>query len=130
MGACDIDCRDGDPACRKGLIKINMWKTWASIPVLALLAPAIAFAAAPRTWSELVASLVSIMNAGAITLITLAFVGYFYGVSSNILVFDEDAHGEKRRAYLVWGVIILFVMVSIWGILQLLQNTFIGNASL
>lgn len=107
-----------------------MWKAWASISASILATPAIALAAAPRNWSELVNSLVSIMNAGAITLITLAFVGYFYGISSNILVFDGDAHGEKRRAYLVWGVIILFVMVSIWGILQLLQNTFIGNASL
>lgn len=95
-----------------------------------LLVPAVALAAAPRTWSELVYSLVSLMNAGAITLITLAFVGYFYGISSNILVFGEDTDGAKRRAYFVWGVIILFVMVSIWGILRLLQNTFIGNASL
>lgn len=31
------------------------------------------------------------------------------------------------RSYLVWGIIIIFVMVSIWGILQLLQNTLFGN---
>ena len=108
----------------------GMREILASIPALILALPAIALAAAPRTWSELVYSLVSLMNAGAITLITLAFVGYFYGVASNILVFGEDTHGEKRRAYFIWGVIILFVMVSIWGILQLLQKTFIGNASL
>ncbi|MDO8482125.1 MAG: hypothetical protein Q7S75_03525 [bacterium] len=99
------------------------------VPALSLVLPAIAFAAtAPRTWSELVNALVSIMSTGAITLITLAFVIYFYGISSNILKFGEDTNGEKKRAYFVWGIIILFVMVSIWGILRLLQNTFLGNA--
>lgn len=100
---------------------------WASIPALILAMPAMALAAAPRTWSELVNLLVSIMNAGALTLITLAFVIYFYGISSNILKFGEDTDGEKKRAYFVWGVLILFVMVSIWGILRLLQNTFLGS---
>ncbi|MDO8562153.1 MAG: hypothetical protein Q7S05_05050 [bacterium] len=93
------------------------------LPVMIL--PAVAFAAAPRTWSELVNTLVSLMNAGAMTLITLALVIYFYGVSSNILKFGEETDGQKKRTYFVWGILILFVMVSIWGILALLQNTFL-----
>lgn len=90
-----------------------------------MILPAVAFAAAPRTWSELVNTLVSLMNAGAMTLITLALVIYFYGVSSNILKFGEETDGQKKRTYFVWGILILFVMVSIWGILALLQNTFL-----
>jgi len=103
-------------------------KTFLAAATLVLAAPWLAEAAAPRTWSELVNSLVTIMNAGAVTLITLAFVGYFYGISSNILKFGEDTDMAKRKAYFVWGIIILFVMLSIWGILNLLQNTFLRGA--
>jgi hypothetical protein len=38
--------------------------------------------------------------------------------------------GDKMtelRTYIVWGILALFLMVSIWGVLQLLQNTLFGG---
>jgi hypothetical protein len=95
---------------------------------LLLLAPSIALAA-PKTFQELVNLLVILMNNAVIVLIVLGLVVYFYGVSTNILHFQEGASSswEKIKAYFFWGIIVLFVMVSIWGILQLLQNTLFGG---
>lgn len=91
----------------------------ALVPVAAL--------AAPRTWSELVYGLVSLMNAGVAVLVALAIALYFYGISSNILNFDEEgSHPEKKKAYFLWGTIILFVMVSVWGILRIVRYTLFG----
>ncbi|OGG60053.1 hypothetical protein A3C86_03175 [Candidatus Kaiserbacteria bacterium RIFCSPHIGHO2_02_FULL_49_16] len=88
--------------------------------------PAFVFAApAARTYGELIDKLVSIIAMGSIVLVVLAFVGYFYGISTNILKFGEENSAEKRTAFFFWGIIILFVMLSWLGILRLLGNTFL-----
>src|SRR3990167_476750 len=83
-----------------------------------------------NTWAGFVNVLVSLMNKGIGTLLVLAVAVYFWGISSNILEFGEDKGGEKRKAYLFWGIIILFVMVSIFGILRLVQNTIFGSEAI
>lgn len=89
--------------------------------------PAVAFAAAPRTFLELSQLVVLILDNATAVLIIAGIVVYFYGVSTNILNFSEDGM-EKVRAYFLWGIIVLFVMVSIWGILRLLQDTLFGSS--
>ncbi len=93
---------------------------------LFLAAPTVASAAAPRTFLELSNLIVLILDNATAVLIVAGIVVYFYGISTNILNFSEDG-GEKVRAYFFWGIIVLFVMVSIWGILRLLQSTLFGG---
>ncbi len=94
------------------------------VPLVVVLIPSVALAA-PRTFGELANLLVLILNNATTVLIVLGIVVYFFGISTNILKFSEEG-GEKLRQYFFWGVIVLFVMVSIWGILRLLQNTLFG----
>lgn len=87
--------------------------------------------AAPSTWCGLVNQLVQLMNSGIATLLLLAFVIYFYGIATNILNFGgETKKGEDnlKQSYFFWGVIVIFVMVSVLGILRLLQNTLFGDS--
>ena len=67
----------------------------------------------------------NLLNNATAVLIVAGIVVYFYGVSTNILNFSDES-GEKLKAYFFWGIIVLFVMVSIWGILRLLQRTLFG----
>lgn len=54
--------------------------------------------------------------------ITLAIVVFFWGLIRYVLAAGEaKAEGLK---IMLWGVIAIFVMVSIWGIIRLLQSTF------
>lgn len=92
---------------------------------LAALTPAIAYAA-PRTFVELADLIVLILDNATVVLIVLGIAVYFFGISTNILKFSEEG-GEKFKQYFFWGIIVLFVMVSIWGILRLLQNTLFGS---
>lgn len=92
-----------------------------------LILPAVASAEAARTFQELAADIVEILDATTAVLIVAGIVVYFYGISTNILNFSDDA-GEKVKAYFFWGIIVLFVMVSIWGILRLLQDTLFGGS--
>ncbi len=88
----------------------------------ALAFPAVALAAAPKTFGDLAQLIVSLMNGFTALLVLAGIVIYFYGVSTNILKFGEGDH-SKIKNYFFWGIIVLFVMVSVWGILQILQNT-------
>lgn len=84
-------------------------------------------AGAVRTYSELVDKLVSIMGIGVFILVTLGFVAYFYGISTNILQFGTESNPEKKKAFFFWGIIILFVMLSVGGILRMLGRTLFTN---
>src|SRR3989344_6946654 len=98
------------------------------LALLLLAAPAVASAAAPRTFLDLSNLIVLILDNATAVLVVAGIVVYFYGVSTNILSFSEEG-GEKLKAYFFWGIIVLFVMVSIWGILRLLQSTLFGGSS-
>lgn len=91
-----------------------------------LSAPSIAFAA-PRTFVELASYLVFIMNNMVAVLIVLGLVVYFWGITSTIHKMGSEDGAEARKNYFFWGIIALFVMVSVWGILRLLQNTLFGG---
>jgi hypothetical protein len=56
-------------------------------------------------------------------LIGLAVVLFIYGV----LVFMFSEGGEKKedgKKFMFWGIIGIFVMVSVWGLVAILQGTF------
>lgn len=56
--------------------------------------------------------------------ITLAILVFFWGLIKYLMnMGEEKARGEAIQL-MIWGIIALFVMVSIWGILRLLQSTF------
>jgi len=105
---------------------MNKFKIYAPA-LITLLTPAFAFAA-PETWSELVALFVLIVNVATPTLVALALTLFLV----RGLAAMTGAGGKEKgfsaariREVGVWGIGILFVMVSIWGILALLENTFL-----
>ena len=97
-----------------------------ALPLVLLLLPTVALASAPRTFEELANLIVSLLDGGVGLLVLAGIVIYFYGVSTNIMKMSDEG-GQKARSYFVWGILVIFVMVSIWGILDLLQNTLFGN---
>lgn len=54
--------------------------------------------------------------------ITLAIVVFFWGLIKYL--FDMGENKAEGLQIMMYGVIAIFVMVSIWGIIRLLQNTF------
>jgi hypothetical protein len=69
------------------------------------------------------------LNDVMVLLITAAIVSLFYAIVRYIF---SSAGGEAKAGYLniiMYSVIAIFVMVSIWGIIHLLQATFGVNNS-
>lgn len=72
---------------------------------------------------------VSLMNVAVYFLIAAAFIFTLYG-SLRFIGAEGESRSEWRRV-MTYGIISLFVMVSIWGIVNLLTNTFgLNNESI
>jgi predicted histidine transporter YuiF (NhaC family) len=57
-------------------------------------------------------------------LFALAVVGFIWGVIQTTMN-PEDAEKRKQgKMYMMWGIIGLFVMLSIWGLVEIITNTF------
>jgi nitrogen fixation-related uncharacterized protein len=55
---------------------------------------------------------------------TLAVVMFIWGVVQYVINDQEQAKKEKGRQFMIWGIIALTVMVSMWGLVSLLGGTF------
>ncbi len=62
-------------------------------------------------------------------LITLSVIVFIVGIIKYIAAADDSAKREDGRKFMLYGIIALFVMISIWGLVGVLQGTFgLGNA--
>jgi hypothetical protein len=99
----------------------------ALVIIAAVFAPALALAA-PQTFDELIDLFLQLINAGIGIALISGIVIYFFGVATSIPKLKSD-DPERLRAHFVWGILALFVMFSVWGILALLRNTLFGGSS-
>lgn len=91
-------------------------------PFLALAFPAIASAqVAGNNLQSLIRFFGDILNMLIPIMIALALVGFFYGLVRY--VWSGGEFKEKGKNIMIAGIVALFVMVSVWGIIRLAQNT-------
>jgi len=57
-----------------------------------------------------------------ILLVSLAVLLFIYGVIMNVIS-EGGQKKESAKMYMVWGIVGLFVIVSMWGIVAFLRNT-------
>lgn len=85
-------------------------------------APVVAFAQLGNI-TNIVTALGNIVN----LLIPIAFAAallfFFWGLAQYILSSGNEEAKEKGKQMMLWGILALFVMASIWGIV-----TFLGTA--
>ncbi len=55
--------------------------------------------------------------------IGLAVVIFLFGIIKYITAGDDESGRESARQLMLWGIIGLFVMVSIWGLVTILNST-------
>jgi len=57
-------------------------------------------------------------------LFTLAVVGFIWGMIQFYLNPDNEEKKKNGKTFMLWGIIALFVMISMWGLVGVLGNTF------
>lgn len=57
-------------------------------------------------------------------LFTLATAAFIWGIIQYFLNPENEEKRKNGKSYMIWGLITLFVMVSMWGIVNVFSNTF------
>ncbi len=81
---------------------------------------------------DIKASIGNIFNWASCTLIqsvvpflfSLAIVAFIWGIIQFFLNPNNEEKRKNGKSYMIWGLITLFVMVSMWGLVSILTNTF------
>jgi hypothetical protein len=94
--------------------------------------PALAFAQVNTTYSGgtglggLLKWFSGILSLAVPIIIALAVVWFIWGVFMYAIAGDEEAKG-KAKGHIIWGIIGLAIMVSVWGLVGFLTSTFSLN---
>lgn len=101
-------------------MKSHFTKVISGAAVAAALLPGIASAA---TLADLLKTVSDLINMIVPILIALAIVYFLWGVVSYLMAPGGVAKDEARN-HMIWGVIAIAVMVSVWGLVGILRSTF------
>lgn len=86
--------------------------------------PVFAFAATKPSFQSILGDIGDIIKLVTPIVVALALVYFFYGLAKYILsAGDEEKKGEGRNI-MIWGIIALFVIISVWGLTKVIINTF------
>ena len=94
-----------------------------SVLLLALVFPAVTFAAAP-TFKELVGRIITTFNDTIVpVLVGFGVIMIIFGIFRYINAGDDPKKLAEGGKLVLWGVIGVFIMFSIWGLVALILNT-------
>lgn len=91
--------------------------------------PALAFAQTSSSIGSLQDAgqwIIDFINSTAVPVVfALAFIVFIFGVFQYfILGRGDEAKAQQGRSLMLWGIIGFFVMVAVWGLVNILLGTF------
>lgn len=88
----------------------------------------IAYAAQADDLSGLLEIIREILGTLVPIIVGLALVVFLWGVLRYVIAGADKEGKEQGRNFMIWGIIGLTVMVSIWGLVALVKNTFFESS--
>lgn len=74
---------------------------------------------------RLIDEAINFINAYLIPLVfAVAFLVFIWGVYQYFIQKGGDDDRQKGKEYMLWGIVAFFIMVSVWGLVNLLDRTF------
>ncbi len=86
--------------------------------------PMVAFAQDAGYFRSLVTQSGTLVDLLIALVVAIALVLFIWGLAVFIFRADDETERAKGRQLMIWGIISLFVIVSIWGIVVILRNLF------
>ncbi|PJE73607.1 MAG: hypothetical protein COV02_01725 [Candidatus Terrybacteria bacterium CG10_big_fil_rev_8_21_14_0_10_41_10] len=75
-------------------------------------------------FSSLLEKATGIISSVIILLIAIAVLVFIIGILKYIARGDDEEERKKGKNLMIYGIISLFVMVSVWGLVNILVETF------
>jgi hypothetical protein len=66
----------------------------------------------------------NLINFALPIVVALALLYFFWGLAQYVLNASNEEKKGKGKEIMIWGIIALFVMVSVWGIVNVVKSTF------
>ena len=89
-----------------------------------LITPFVVFAQVDNI-DQLISTLTDIIVSIIPVVVVLAILFFFWGLAKFILHADDETERAEGKQIMIWGIIALFVIITIGGIIVLLQSTFV-----
>ncbi len=105
---------------------MNKITKFLSVGVLAL--PFTTYAANVTDIEGLIAYAIKILNLLVPFIVGLAVIGFLWGVMKYIFAADTKSISEARN-YMIFGIIGIAVMLSVWGLAFFVKNSFFTGAA-
>jgi hypothetical protein len=74
--------------------------------------------------STLIDSIGGIIQTLLPIVVALALLFFFWGLARYILAAADEAKKEEGKRIMIWGVVALFVMVAVWGLVGFIGDAF------
>ncbi len=102
------------------------------LAIILFLTPSVAFAEKPPVTPDTVTHIFTGFSVGNLeglipVLILVAVVTFIAGILQFLNAGDDAEKRSSGRKIMIYGIIILFVMVSIWGFVNILTQSFFGE---
>ena len=65
-----------------------------------------------------------IINPAILVIFTAGFFLFVWGLVQFVMDLNSGGEHEERKQPMLWGIVGMFVMASVYGIIALLDNTF------
>jgi len=91
---------------------------------LALATPAFVLAQGFSSIQNSVSSITSLVNSLIPLIIGIGVLVFLWGLVGYVTAGGDEEKKKGARDTMIYGVIVLFVMVSVWGLVNILVNTF------
>lgn len=90
------------------------------------MSPAMVFAAAPTNLQGLIARFQDLINGLVPLAMSLAVLAFIWGLVVYIYNGSNPAKRSEGYMFMVYGIIALFVMTAMWGLVAVLNSTIFG----
>jgi hypothetical protein len=105
-----------------------------SIAVASLLLPVMVFGATAttaKTFKTLITGVfIPLANSIIVLLVSLALFYFLWGIFKLIASGDSEKMLETGKLYVLWGTVALFVMISMWGLVNIVLVSFFSESQL
>lgn len=82
----------------------------------------------PNTFADLVSILLSILSALIPVIFAITFVYVVWRIIDTWVIHANDAESIKTgRSFVIIAILVLVLMVSVWGVVELLSSSFFGT---
>ena len=65
-----------------------------------------------------------LINPAILLIFTAGFFLFVWGLVQFLLNLDKGGENDEGKQHMLWGIVGMFVMASVYGIIALLDNTF------